>query len=42
MKKKLLIITDAWTPQVNGVVTVLRETIKRIPESEFEVRLIHP
>ena len=42
MRKKLLIITDAWTPQVNGVVTVIRETIKRLPESEFEVQIIHP
>lgn len=42
MKKKLLIITDAWTPQVNGVVTVMCETLKRLPKEDFEVRIVHP
>ncbi len=42
MSKKILIITDAWAPQVNGVVTVMRETLKRLPESDYEVKIVHP
>lgn len=40
---RILIITDAWLPQVNGVVTSLRETIKCL-EKEFDdtIYIMHP
>ncbi len=39
---KLLLVTDAWTPQVNGVVRTIQATIKQLEIFGFEVRLIHP
>lgn len=39
--KRLLIITDAWIPQVNGVVRTLQSTIKNL-ENDFEVKVISP
>ena len=42
MTKKILIVTDAWYPQVNGVVRVF-EKIKTILEKRgFTVIIIHP
>jgi len=38
---KILIVTDAWYPQVNGVVTTLEQTIKHI-QKENEIYIIHP
>jgi glycosyltransferase involved in cell wall biosynthesis len=40
MKKKLVIVTDTWHPQVNGVVTSF-ENIIPILEKDFEVSIIH-
>ena len=30
--KKILIITDAWEPQVNGVVTTMTTVVKKLEE----------
>ena len=39
---KLTIFTDAWEPQINGVVTTLKTTIKHLEKRGFEVKVIHP
>lgn len=40
--KKILLVTDAWTPQVNGVVRVLEKTTELLKKENFEVKIIHP
>ena len=40
--KKILIITDAWEPQVNGVVTTMTTVVKKLEEKKFKVEVIHP
>ena len=40
--KKILIITDAWEPQVNGVVTTMTTVVKKLKEKNFKVEVIHP
>ncbi len=40
--KKILIITDAWEPQVNGVVTTMTTVVKKLEEKNFKVDVIHP
>jgi glycosyltransferase involved in cell wall biosynthesis len=40
--KRLLIVTDAWEPQTNGVVTTLTSVIPHLPALGYEVRVIHP
>jgi glycosyltransferase involved in cell wall biosynthesis len=40
--KKLLIITDAWFPQVNGVVTVFDRVSSLLRERGMEVTIVHP
>jgi len=39
---KLLIATDAWRPQVNGVVRTLETTISHLQKMDYEVRVISP
>jgi glycosyltransferase involved in cell wall biosynthesis len=39
---KVLIITDAWYPQINGVVFTLINTIKEIKSRGLDVLVIHP
>lgn len=39
---KIALITDAWTPQVNGVVTTLVELVKELTLLDHEVLVIHP
>lgn len=39
---KLALITDAWFPQVNGVVTTLAELVRQITEMGHQVEVIHP
>lgn len=39
---KLALITDAWEPQVNGVVTTLVELVRELRLSGMEVEVIHP
>ena len=40
--KKILIITDAWEPQVNGVVTTMTTVVKKLEKKNFKVEVIHP
>lgn len=40
--KKIVLVTDAWAPQVNGVVRVLRALIPLLEERGYEVTLIEP
>ncbi|MAT84053.1 MAG: alpha-mannosyltransferase [Gammaproteobacteria bacterium] len=40
--KRLLIVTDAWHPQTNGVVTTLTSVIEHLPALGYETRVIHP
>jgi glycosyltransferase involved in cell wall biosynthesis len=40
--KKLLIVTDAWFPQVNGVVTVFDRMAKLLGERGIAVSIAHP
>lgn len=40
--KRLLIVTDAWTPQVNGVVRTLQTTAEEIGRRGIEVSFITP
>lgn len=39
---KLALITDAWLPQVNGVVTALVELVAEMERMGHEVEVIHP
>ena len=40
--KKIVIATDAWAPQVNGVVRCIEELKKYLEKNDFEVTVIHP
>jgi len=39
---KIALVTDAWSPQVNGVVTTLIELVERLERSGHEVLVVHP
>ena len=39
---KLLLITDAWSPQVNGVVTTYSNIIGQLSKFNIEVEVVHP
>jgi glycosyltransferase involved in cell wall biosynthesis len=39
---RILIVTDAWSPQVNGVVTTVKHTVRELGELGHEVGLITP
>ena len=39
---KIALITDAWLPQVNGVVTTLLELVRDLEGRSHEVLVIHP
>ena len=39
---KLVLVTDAWQPQVNGVVTTLVELVRELREQGHTVEVIHP
>ena len=39
--EKILILTDAWSPQTNGVVTTLKNLVKQL-EKKYDVYVIHP
>ncbi len=39
---KLALVTDAWHPQVNGVVTTLVELVAGLQARGIDVRVIHP
>ena len=38
----ITIFTDAWEPQINGVVTTLKTTIKHLESRGYEVKVVHP
>ncbi len=40
--KKIAIVTDAWHPQINGVVTTLNRTIKELESFGYHVKTITP
>lgn len=39
---KIALVTDAWHPQVNGVVTTLVELVRELEQAGHEVRVIEP
>lgn len=39
---KIMIVTDAWQPQVNGVVTTLLNTMTQLEKEGHEVVVVHP
>ncbi len=39
---KIALITDAWQPQVNGVVTTLVELVREVERAGHAVEVIHP
>ena len=41
-KQKLCVVTDAWLPQVNGVVTTLTNLVEQAVNDGWEVLVIHP
>lgn len=41
-KQKLCIVTDAWSPQVNGVVTTLTNLVEQAKRNGWEVLVLHP
>jgi glycosyltransferase involved in cell wall biosynthesis len=42
MRMKIALVTDAWTPQVNGVVTTLVELVKELQFAGHSVEVIEP
>lgn len=41
-QKHLVLVTDAWEPQVNGVVRTYQRLVGRLRESGWRVTIIHP
>ena len=39
---KIALVTDAWEPQVNGVVTTLKELVQQLGQGGHEVHVIQP
>ena len=39
---RLLLVTDAWAPQVNGVVTTLVELVRELKKLGHQVTVVHP
>lgn len=42
MKQKICLVTDAWFPQVNGVVTTLSHIETEVTKKGYDVTIIHP
>lgn len=42
LEKRLCIVTDAWNPQINGVVTTLNNLVKQAELDGWTVLVIHP
>ena len=40
--KKILIVTDAWLPQINGVVTTMTKVVEHLEAKKFQVEVLHP
>lgn len=41
-KRRLALVTDAWSPQVNGVVRTLEATARELPALGVELEVVHP
>jgi len=41
-RTRLCIVTDAWLPQVNGVVTTLTNLVEQAEKDNWEVLVLHP
>jgi hypothetical protein len=41
-RMRIALVTDAWQPQVNGVVTTLVELVRELAELGHQVEVIHP
>ena len=39
---KLLLVTDAWSPQINGVVRTLQAVVRGLEAKGWEVKVVHP
>lgn len=39
---RLLLVTDAWAPQTNGVVTTLETVLRHLPAHGIETSVVHP
>ncbi len=39
---KIALITDAWAPQINGVVTTLVELVRELQVHDHQVEVLHP
>jgi hypothetical protein len=39
---KILLVTDAWEPQINGVVVTVRNLCKALREEGHELLILHP
>ncbi len=39
---KILIVTDAWTPQTNGVVTTMTQVVQHLEKLGHVVKVLHP
>ena len=42
MEKRLALITDAWSPQVNGVVQTLHQVQRQLEKLKVTIEVIHP
>ena len=40
--KKVLLVTDTWSPQVNGVVNTWKNLLSISKKNDMEVKVIHP
>jgi glycosyltransferase involved in cell wall biosynthesis len=40
--RRLLLVTDAWSPQTNGVVTTLQSVTAGLPQHGWSVEVVHP
>ena len=39
---RIALLTDAWLPQVNGVVTTLVELVRELEDAGHDVHVLHP
>jgi glycosyltransferase involved in cell wall biosynthesis len=42
LPRRIMLITDAWEPQVNGVVRTLQRTVKELKEMGCELEIVSP
>lgn len=40
--RRCVLVTDAWAPQTNGVVTTLAAVVQRLPAFGWAVQVVHP